>query len=132
MTMTRLTVIAASAALLVPAAPAVAQDPITDGYGGRAGQVQIAEPSTGQGRSTPTPTGDVAGESSGSRTPAPQQGGGSSPAADAAPSAAAPREEAKDSGDLPFTGLDTFLVVAGGLVLLSVGVALRRLSRPAT
>ena len=34
------------------------------------------------------------------------------------------------SGGLPFTGLDLGLVVAAGVVLLAMGFAIRRLSRP--
>jgi hypothetical protein len=36
----------------------------------------------------------------------------------------------KDSGKLPFTGLDLALVVAAGGVLLAMGFGIRRLSRP--
>ncbi|MEA2396719.1 MAG: hypothetical protein QOK25_275 [Thermoleophilaceae bacterium] len=36
----------------------------------------------------------------------------------------------KESGKLPFTGLDIALVVAAGGVLLAMGFGIRRLSRP--
>jgi hypothetical protein len=38
--------------------------------------------------------------------------------------------KAKDSGSLPFTGLDLALVVAAGGILLAVGLGMRRISRP--
>ena len=37
--------------------------------------------------------------------------------------------KAKSGGSLPFTGLDLGVMVGAGLVLLTIGVSLRRLSR---
>lgn len=51
-------------------------------------------------------------------------GGGSSASASASTAAADPRP-----GTLPFTGFDTGVAVAGGLVLLAAGAGLRRLAR---
>lgn len=41
-----------------------------------------------------------------------------------------PTASTKESGKLPFTGLDIALVVAAGGVLLAMGFGIRRLSRP--
>jgi len=39
---------------------------------------------------------------------------------------------AKSNGSLPFTGLDLVLVVGAGGLLLGLGLAMRRLTRPTT
>ncbi len=39
--------------------------------------------------------------------------------------------EVEGGGALPFTGLDLALLVGGGIVLVAVGVAIRRVSRAA-
>lgn len=40
--------------------------------------------------------------------------------------------QTQGSGSLPFTGLDLVLVVAAGGLLLGLGLAMRRLTRPTT
>jgi hypothetical protein len=97
----------ALAAVLVLAVPAFADESTTQGYGGVAGSVQTqvgqqpgsaGQPSAGNAAS-PGPV----------RTLTPTQGGNA-------------------GGNLPFTGADLGMLVAGGLVLLAGGLALRRLS----
>lgn len=50
------------------------------------------------------------------------------------PSASAPQQvkvaSASDNGSLPFTGFDIGLLAIGGIVLVGVGVGLRRFARP--
>ncbi len=103
-------------AALTVAAPAGAQDPVRDAYGG-AGNV-ASEVATNHG----APGGRVAdGVVSGAKAPVP------GPATSA--TAARPRR----GTELPFTGLDLKLVAGGGILLLALGFGVRRVSRePAT
>ena len=102
------TIAAAAAAMLLVAAPAVAQvNPTEQGYSAPAGTTQQ------QINSSPAPTAQV--------TP--------SKPATVTPVAAQKAAPAKKSG-LPFTGLELGLVLAAGAGLLVVGLGLRRLSRP--
>ena len=59
-----------------------------------------------------------------------QNGPGPTPADSAPVAAAAQAEDEGGGGDLPFTGLDVALVLGAGLVLLGVGIAMRRLTGP--
>jgi hypothetical protein len=102
------TIAAAAVALLLIAAPAVAQvNPTEQGYSAPAGTTQQ------QITSGPAPTAQVSPGTTTKVTPV-------------AVKKAAP---AKSSG-LPFTGLELGLVLAAGFGLLGVGLGLRRLSRP--
>ena len=102
------TIAAAAAAMLLAAAPAVAQvNPTEQGYSAPAGTTQQ------QINSTPAPSATV--------TP--------SKPAKVTPVAATKAAPAKKGG-LPFTGLELGLVLAAGAALLGVGLGLRRLSRP--
>jgi len=101
------TIAAVAAAMLLVAAPAVAQSPTEQGYSAPAGTTQQ------QINSTPAPTATV--------TP--------SKPAKVTPVAATKAAPAKKGG-LPFTGLELGLVLAAGAGLLGVGLGLRRLSRP--
>src|SRR3954451_16749051 len=102
------TIAAAVAAMLLVAAPAVAQvNPTEQGYSAPAGTTQQ------QINSSPAPTANV--------TP--------SKPAKVTPVAAKNAARAKKGG-LPFTGLELGLVLAAGIGLLGIGLGLRRLSRP--
>lgn len=100
------TSLATIAFLLACSGPAVAQAPIVDGYGGAG---SVVDPVGAPG---PSGASIAAG-----------------PTADARPVSV----DAGATGNrLPFTGLDVALIVAGGLLLLSIGVGARWLSRPRT
>ena len=104
------TIAAAAAAMLLVAAPAVAQvNPTEQGYSAPAGTTQQ------QINSTPAPTATVTPSKPAKVTPVAVQ-------------KAAPAKSSK--GGLPFTGLELGLVLAAGVGLLGVGLGLRRLSRP--
>ena len=92
-------VIVVCSALLFAAPSSLAQTPAQEGYSQPAGSIQ-------------------------------QQLGGSEQHPDVQdhPSGATP-VATRNSGRLPFTGLDLGLVVAAGVVLLAMGFAIRRLSR---
>ena len=94
-------------ALSVSSAPAYAQNSTYDTYGGKGTVEQEVE--------------------RGSTTPAPPESENV-----ANPPTAAPVTPVRSTptGTLPFTGFDLGLLVLGGGVLLGVGVAMRRLSRP--
>ena len=108
--MLRKVMMLAAVACFAGAAPAIAQDSVQDGYGGKAdilGEVGTVEE---------TPAADAA--------PAPAN----QPAEAGAPgdaAAAAPVE----SGSLPFTGLDVALLGIGGALLLGIGLGMRRATR---
>jgi hypothetical protein len=44
--------------------------------------------------------------------------------------APAEKTQSRDTGSLPFTGLDVVLVVAAGGILLALGLGMRRMARP--
>jgi hypothetical protein len=102
------TIVAASVAMLLVAAPAFAQsvNPTEQGYSAPAGTTQQ------QIQSNAGPSAQVSP--------------GTHEATPAAVKKAAP---AKSSG-LPFTGLELGLVLAAGLGLLALGFGLRRMARP--
>ena len=93
-------------AALAAASPAYGQGAVVDAYGGDSGGVL----GTVQGGDGGNGGQGVAGT-----------GGGGVPEQPVA---------AAQGGSLPFTGLDLGLLVAGGIVLLGMGVGLRRLARP--
>lgn len=88
-------------------APAYGQSAVGDAYGGNGGGIVGA---VGNG-----------GNNGGG-------GGGNAPVS--APAPAAQVQVASESGSLPFTGLDLGLLAIGGIVLVGVGVGLRRFARP--
>jgi hypothetical protein len=95
----------ATAATLALAGPAFADQSTTQGYGGVAGSVQTdvgSQPASGSQPSHVTSSGPI-------RTISPTKG-------------------ANAGSSLPFTGADLGMLVAGGLVLLLGGLALRRLT----
>ena len=101
------TIVAAAVAMLLVAAPAVAQvSPTEQGYSAPAGTTQQ------QITSSPAPSAQV------SPTPTPKV------------TPVAVKKAAPSKGGLPFTGLELGLVLAAGAALLGVGLGLRRLSRP--
>jgi hypothetical protein len=96
----------ASLVLAFAATPALAQEPTDRGYDETLGVIgQVDTPTTPKSESAPSQ-------------------GETAPAAEATPTPAQPVQE--ESGNLPFTGLDIGIVALMGLVLLGVGVALRR------
>jgi hypothetical protein len=100
------TVSIATTVLALAATPALAQEPTDRGYDETLGVIgQVDTPSTPQSESAPSQ-------------------GTTAPAEEATPTPAQPVKE--ESGSLPFTGLDIGIVALMGLVLLGVGVALRR------
>jgi hypothetical protein len=106
------TLIATALAMLLVAAPAVAQtdNPTEPGYSTPAGTIQQ------QITSTPSPAAQVSPSPPVKVTPV-------------ATTKAAAATSSKSSG-LPFTGLELGLVLAAGAGLLGIGLTLRRLSRP--
>ena len=104
-----ITVLALLAGMTV-AAPATAQEATGDGYGGTSrvlGEV-----------------GEV--QSAGSGTAPTSAENAANPTASAAP-VSQPNEVA--SGNLPFTGLDVALLGFGGVLLLAMGLGIRRMTR---
>lgn len=97
------------AVALASAAPAFGQSAVGDAYGGSGGQVVqgVSESGGGGGGQSGAP---AVGQS----TPAPEQ----------------VQVATAEGGSLPFTGLDLGLLVLGGIVLVGVGVGLRRFARP--
>jgi hypothetical protein len=86
---------------MLTAVPAYAQKSVGDGYGGLgAGAVNGVSKGGGGG-------GSIAGVT-----------------------AAVPNQSSVATSSLPFTGLDIGLLAAGGIVLVGVGVGLRRFTRP--
>jgi hypothetical protein len=110
MHMKKLATLLAVGGALTMAAPASAQQSVQDGYGG-------------QGNVDQQVLGEV-----GTVSEAPQQESApvqeqSAPVAQATP----PAQQAE--GTLPFTGLDAALIAFGGLLLVGLGVTVRRISR---
>ncbi|MDX6656751.1 MAG: hypothetical protein QOH62_1544 [Solirubrobacteraceae bacterium] len=100
--MRRITLIFSLFATLAISAPAYAQDASSDTYAGK-GQVADQVVSGGDGPTSSSGT---------------------------APTAQVSDAQPASSGSLPFTGFDVGLLIAGGVVLLGVGVAMRRMARP--
>jgi hypothetical protein len=92
-------------------APAYGQSAVGDAYGGNGGGILGAVSHGGGGSNGGNNGGNSGGSTS---TPAP----------------AAQVQVASESGSLPFTGLDLGLLAVGGIVLVGVGVGLRRFARP--
>jgi hypothetical protein len=112
--MPRSIITALAVAALAGSAPAYAQTSSYDTYGGK-GQV---EQEVERGSTTPaTPSGN-------SPQTTPNTPVTATPQAPPTPVRTVPK------GTLPFTGFDIGLLLAGGGVLLGLGIALRRLSRP--
>ena len=105
---------------LAVAAPAIAQTPVQDAYGG-AGRVasEVANSGDGPG-AVPAGAGNVGTADAGNTT-------GNAAATGNVPVRAAASPLRGD--ELPFTGLDVGLVAVGGLMLLALGVGVRRVSR---
>ena len=101
------TLLAVGGALMV-AAPASAQQSVEDGYGGRGAVDQ-----------------QVLGEVG--TVDAPQQQ--SAPSASEVPAAQPTPAAQQAEGTLPFTGLDVALIALGGVLLVGLGLTVRRLSR---
>lgn len=95
--------IAAAALLLAAVVPAYAADSTGEGYRDQAGQVQEQVSGVGSSRNGNGGGGD------GNTGPTTTSG--------------------NDDGTLPFTGLDTALILMTGLVLAGLGLGLRRVSR---
>jgi hypothetical protein len=104
---------AVSGGMALTASSAMAQTSVQQGYSQPGGVIQQQiSPSPAPAPSAPAPTAKV--------TPS-----------QTVPVAAAKTEApAKSSGKLPFTGFDIALVLAAAGVLLGLGFALRRVSRP--
>lgn len=101
-------IMAVVAVALTATAPAYGQSAVGDAYGGNGGEIlgAVSEGGGGGGNGgeTSTPV----------STPAPAQ----------------VQVASTEGGSLPFTGLDLGLLALGGVVLVGVGVGLRRFARP--
>ena len=137
--MKRMMVAALIGAPLAFASPAMAQSPAADGYGGQgvlgSSATGVASaPATGQAQAGSGVLGSsaqgTAPAGSSGTAPASTTGTGTRTlvALSTSTPVAATGTEATSTG-LPFTGLDVRLLVAGGLGLLLLGVAFRRLAR---
>jgi hypothetical protein len=84
------------AVALAIAAPAYAQNAVSDTYAGKGGGI-VGTVEGGKGPTASTPQQVVS---------------------------------SNESGSLPFTGLDIGLLAAGGVLLVGMGVVLRRFARP--
>ena len=132
--MKRFTLVAMAVGSLTLAPAALAQDDaVVDAYGGKGPAVVgvtevLGATETGGGEAV---GGTVNGEAIAGAPSGTAGVSGSAPAssgAPAAPVATASAPESVPSGSLPFTGLDLGLIAAGGLLLLGLGVGMRRLS----
>jgi hypothetical protein len=94
--MKRLALLMAVVAALAVAAPAYAQNAVSDAYAGKGGGI-VGTVDSGNGPTASTPQQVTTSGSNGS---------------------------------LPFTGLDIGLLAVGGVLLVGVGVVLRRVARP--
>jgi hypothetical protein len=105
--------LAVVAVALAAASPAFAQSATRDAYG-----------SSG--------TGVLGAVSNGGGSNGGGSGGGVSPSTASSTPVATPQQvvAASSGSSLPFTGLDVGLLVAGGIVLVGVGIGLRRFARP--
>jgi hypothetical protein len=112
-----MTLMALSIGMIAIAAPASVQAQTGNAYGGE-GQVlgDVTQGTSGETQGTPAVAGkpQVAGEAQ----------SGESPVTAAGPAQAVSTE----GSSLPFTGFDVLLLVAGGLVLIGVGAAMRRMT----
>lgn len=109
-------------ALTMPAA-AIANDSATDAYGG---QGNIITSIAGGGT-----TGGSGNVVSGTSAPTVAGATATRPAANVAataPVASTTAPEAVSDSSLPFTGLDLSLMALGGIVLLGLGLAMRRVA----
>lgn len=105
---------------LAVAAPAIAQTPVQDAYN-RDAQVAAEVVTGGDGPgAVPAGAGNAGAADAGNTT-------GNAAATGNVPVRAAASPLRGD--ELPFTGLDVGLVAAGGLMLLALGVGVRRVSR---
>lgn len=118
------------------AAPAYAQDPVPNAYGGAGNVVnQVAAPNApGQGvagvtesgkapSQTPSGSGDVLGVTASKPAPA------SEPASEPAGAARPAQQPVSTLSSLPFTGSDALLLLMAGGMLFAVGFGMRRLAR---
>jgi hypothetical protein len=112
-----------AALALVTAAPAAAQSPTQDAYGGILPGVQTT-PATPPPASGTLPSEET---SPPAEEPAPTE---TEPPAEE-PTAVAPEEvqHGAAAGDLPFTGLELGVVTMAGLLMLGAGIAVRRAAR---
>jgi len=120
--------------------PAYAADSATDTYSGQGSPLgnaaQGGSPSATPG-ATPS-VGDVAGASTepaknGAGVPAGRSEGNPNPGNSSNPdggSDSTPQRIEQPGQTLPFTGFDVALIALGGLGLIGLGLAVRRLSRP--
>jgi hypothetical protein len=131
-------IIAAITTIALFAAPsaALAQGAATDAYGGKGGAV-LGVTDVKSGAGNPNGGGAVLGvtevETQSGSAAAPGAGtqgvtAGANPAGGSVATPTATGDVA--SGSLPFTGLDLALIAAGGLMLVGMGFAMRRVSRP--
>ena len=116
--------------LCATAAPAAAQAPVVDGYGGVAGAVeQVAPSATAAPQSSAPATGREPAADSGEQAVAGDQDSSTSSSSGSATRASSSSQApAEPVQGLPFTGLDLLIIVAGGIALLSLGVLMRRLT----
>jgi hypothetical protein len=132
--MTRI-IIAALATLALTAPTALAQEPLTQGYAPPGGTDQAIVGGAELTDDGGTPEVAGAQESGGGDPSAAQPAGepaGTESAGDAGDAPVAQAETASASS-LPFTGLNTSTIVLSGVLLLLVGLAMRRLVQaPAT
>ncbi len=120
--------------LLLGAAPAAAQAPVGNAYGGAgalssevAGSSATGSPTSGGS----PPSADSAVPNSGEAGPSarPAAAKRSKTATPAGTTAVAGSAQSLRGDSLPFTGIDVILMITGAGVLLVAGMAMRRLSR---
>lgn len=136
---------ATAAALALAATPALAQDPLSQGYAGERDLANEVLGDSGEGGNTPVgDSGEVLGDSAeGGNTPVGDPGDiaggsaggsddpvetGSSAAVDPADPLAAEPAAARPVDSLPFTGADVALVGAMGIALFLLGLGLSLLT----
>ena len=135
-------IIAAITTIALFAAPsaALAQGAATDAYGGKGGAVLgVTQVEGGAGNPnggavlgvTDTEGGaETLNGTAGATAPGSGTQGVTAGSGPAAPVATPTATGDVASGSLPFTGLDLALIAAGGLMLVGLGFAMRRVSRP--
>jgi len=127
---------ATAAALALAATPALAQDPLSQGYAGESDLSNEVLGDTGEGGDTPisdpgddpgSDPSDIAGDA-GSGSDDPVEAAASATASDPADPAAAEPAAARPVDSLPFTGADVTLLGAMGVGLFLLGLGLSLLT----
>lgn len=104
---------------------AMAQDSVTDAYGGQSTEIPSNVVTPESQTEAPTVAGATDENPAATSAPSAPSSGDTAPVAVAAPSASQP----VSGSALPFTGLDVGLMALGGVLLLGFGLGMRRLSQ---